>query len=41
MECDDPTRFDAWTASWHDLIDFQIIPVRPSQEAAAAIAPQL
>jgi len=30
-----------WTANWDDLIDFEIVPVRTSQEAMAVIAPQL
>jgi hypothetical protein len=30
-----------WTVNWDDLIDFEIISVRTSAEAAAAIAPEL
>ena len=30
-----------WTANWDDLIDFEIIAVRTSEEARAVIAPQL
>jgi len=41
MECADPALFETWTAQWQDLADFQIIPVRSSKEAAAAIAPFL
>ena len=40
MEADDEALFQHWTASWEDLIDFEIVPVRTSAEAAAAIAPQ-
>ncbi len=35
MECDDPRLFDAWIAHWADLVDFEVVPVRPSAEAAA------
>lgn len=31
----------AWTANWMDLIDFEIVPVRTSEEAAAAMASKL
>ena len=35
METDDPALFDAWTARWADLADFEIVPVLASAEAAA------
>jgi hypothetical protein len=35
MEADDEGLFKAWTANWDDLIDFEIVPVRTSAEAAA------
>ena len=38
MEADDEALFRKWTAHWEDLIDFEIVPVRTSAEAAAAIA---
>ena len=38
MEAEDEARFKEWTANWDDLIDFEIVPVRTSAEAAAAIA---
>ena len=41
MECDDRGLLDRWVASWSDLVDFEIIPVITSAEAAAAVAPQL
>jgi hypothetical protein len=41
METDDPTLFEEWTLHWHDICDFEIVPVRTSAEAAAAIAPEL
>ena len=41
MECDDPRLFEQWTASWEDLVEFEIIPVLPSAEAAETIARKL
>ena len=41
MECDDPRLFEQWTARWQDLVEFEIIPVLRSAEAAEAIAPKL
>jgi len=41
MEADDPSLFDAWTAHWNDLVEFEIVPVRTSAEAAAAIGSKL
>ena len=41
MECDDPQLLEAWMAQWRDLVEFEVIPVRTSAEAAARIAPQL
>jgi hypothetical protein len=38
MEAADPALFAQWTANWDDLVDFEIVPVRTSAEAAAAIA---
>jgi len=35
MEADDQALFKEWTANWDDLIDFEIVPVRTSAEAAA------
>jgi hypothetical protein len=37
MEAGDESALRAWTANWDDLIDFEIVPVRTSVEAAAAI----
>lgn len=36
MECDDRQFLDDWTTRWNDLVDFEIIPVITSAEAAAA-----
>lgn len=41
MECDDPRLLQEWIDGWKDLIDFEVIPVMTSLEAAAAIGPQL
>jgi hypothetical protein len=39
MEAENEARLAEWTAHWSDLVDFEIVPVRSSEEAAAAIAP--
>ena len=36
METDEPALFDEWTRQWSDLVDFEIVPVVTSAEAAAA-----
>ena len=41
METDSEALFREWTANWDDVIDFDIVPVRTSAEAAAAIARDL
>ena len=41
MECDDPHLLEQWIDQWKDLVDFEIIPVVTSAEAASAIAPRL
>lgn len=41
MEAESEERLRAWTIHWEDLVDFEIVPVRSSAEAAAVIAPQL
>jgi hypothetical protein len=41
METDDRRLLDEWIAIWADLVDFDVIPVMPSAEAVAAIAPRL
>ena len=37
MECDDLRLLQAWVAQWQDLVEFEIIPVVPSKEAAETI----
>lgn len=41
METEDVTLFDEWIANWQDLVDFEVIPVLTSTEAAKKISPQL
>lgn len=41
METDDEALFQQWIRNWSDLVDFEIIPVRTSADAAAWIAPRL
>jgi hypothetical protein len=41
MECEDRSLLDQWIANWSDLVDFQVVPVVTSAEAAAAVAPRL
>jgi hypothetical protein len=41
MECDDPRKFQQWVIQWHDLIDFEIIPVVSSKDTMQTISPAL
>ena len=34
MECDDPALLEVWMSHWRDLVDFQVVPVLSSAEAA-------
>jgi Protein of unknown function (DUF3303) len=34
METDDPALFDEWTSNWNDLMEYEIVPVISSAEAA-------
>lgn len=38
MECDDPQLLHQWISNWQDLVDFEVIPVVTSKEAADAVA---
>ena len=38
MDCDDRRKLDQWIALWSDLVDFEVIDVVTSAEAAAAVA---
>jgi len=37
MECNDFNLLQEWTLHWSDLVDFEIVPVAPSKDAAAAV----
>jgi len=39
MECEDATLLDPWMAAWADLVEFTVIPVTTSAEAAAKFGP--
>jgi hypothetical protein len=41
MEAESQAALKEWTDHWKDLVEFEIVPVRTSEEAARAIAPQL
>ncbi len=41
MECEDANLLEQWATHWRDLVEFEFVPVRRSQEAAAIIAPEL
>lgn len=38
METDDPNLFEQWIANWNDLVEFDVVPVISSAEAAARAA---
>lgn len=38
MECDDRGLLESWVAQWSDLVDFELIEVVTSSEAAEAVA---
>jgi hypothetical protein len=41
MQATSEAKLREWTKNWEDLTEFEIVPVRTSEEAASAIAPQL
>lgn len=41
MECDDVTLLQQWVVQWSDLIHFEILPVVPGKDVAAALASRL
>jgi hypothetical protein len=41
MECDDESLLRQWMAAWDDIVDFEVIPVVTSAQAAEAVAPRL
>ena len=41
MECEEPALLEQWMAQWRDLVEFEVLPVLSSAEAAAALQPRL
>jgi uncharacterized protein DUF3303 len=41
MECDDVRLFQQWVAQWHDLAEFEIVPVIAGKDTAEAMGPLL
>lgn len=41
MDAENEALLREWTSHWDDLVDFEIVPVRTSAEAALEIAPHL
>ncbi len=39
MACDNRALLDAWIAAWDDLVEFDVIPVISSAEAAGRVLP--
>ena len=37
MRCDDRALLDQWIASWSDIVEFEVIPVITSEEAARLV----
>jgi hypothetical protein len=37
MECDDVTLLQRWVAVWSHLIEFEVVPVTPGKDTAAAL----
>ncbi len=37
MRCDDRALLDEWIASWSDIVEFEVIPVITSEEAARLV----
>lgn len=38
MECSDPRLLDQWIARWSDLVDFEVVEIMPSAQAAEHFA---
>jgi hypothetical protein len=37
METDDPRLLDEWTSRWSDIVEFEVVPVIGSADAAARV----
>ncbi|MBS1709839.1 MAG: DUF3303 family protein [Armatimonadetes bacterium] len=38
MACDDPSLLQSWMANWEDLVEFEVVPVVTSAEAASTVS---
>jgi Domain of unknown function (DUF3303) len=41
VECEDARLLQAWALAWQELLEFEFVPVVPSQETQQLIAPLL
>jgi hypothetical protein len=41
MECADPRLLEEWIARWNDLVDFEVLEIIPTAQAATQTAPRL
>jgi hypothetical protein len=41
MQCDDVALLQEWVLSWSDLARFEIVPIAPSKDTAAAVGKHL
>jgi hypothetical protein len=41
MECAERRLLDGWIANWTDLVEFEVVPVVTSADAATAMSPRL
>lgn len=41
MECEDPRLLQQWVSRWQDLVEFEIVPVVTSKEAAHSMMQML
>lgn len=39
MECDELSLLEQWMSNWNDLVDFDVVPVMSSADAAARFTP--
>lgn len=41
VECDDASLLQQWALGWHDLVEFEFIPVTSSEQTVEMIKPHL
>ena len=41
METDNPRLLQDWITQWDDIVEFEVVPVMTSAEAASRVAPRL